>query len=400
MITTSWLLTARCGVTTAGELDRSVPTELRLLYIQHPIEVVVMDERKPPPPTANKPEKNKRAGRAKRFLIRAAALVALLCVAGAVYQALSERRDLREHPAPGELVDVGGHRLHLHCVGSGKPTVLLEAGLGNDVNHWSLVQLAVAEFTRVCAYDRAGLGWSDPGPLPRDAPRVVDELGRLLERSGESPPYVLVGHSNGGPYVRLYAAAHPERIAGLVLVDPNPENAPDCEELPTSAHALYESLVALPPWVFLAWSFPPSSHWKGPPCHPSGARPTVPSVLARARSALCGRSGRALARWWRTFGRLARPAGTSPLSSCPQGSGGGEHSTLPRCTRRPPRFSEPNSSSWRRAGTGSSWTSPRQSQPRSATWSGTSVAVRARNQRLHAGTGPVRLSRCCTDLTT
>jgi len=206
-----------------------------------------MDERKPPPPTANKPEKNKRAGRAKRFLIRAAALVALLCVAGAVYQALSERRDLREHPAPGELVDVGGHRLHLHCVGSGKPTVLLEAGLGNDVNHWSLVQLAVAEFTRVCAYDRAGLGWSDPGPLPRDAPRVVDELGRLLERSGESPPYVLVGHSNGGPYVRLYAAAHPERIAGLVLVDPNPENAPDCEELPTSAHALYESLVALAP---------------------------------------------------------------------------------------------------------------------------------------------------------
>jgi len=205
-----------------------------------------MDERKPPL-TGDKPEKNDRRGRAKRFLIRAATLVVLLWVAGAVYQALSERRDLREHPAPGELVDVGGHRLHLHCVGSGEPTVLLEAGLGNDVNHWSLVQPAVAEFTRVCAYDRAGLGWSDPGPLPRDAPRVVDELGRLLERSGESPPYVLVGHSNGGPYVRLYAAAHPERVAGLVLVDPNPENAPDCKELPTSTHALYGSLVALAP---------------------------------------------------------------------------------------------------------------------------------------------------------
>lgn len=192
-------------------------------------------------------QQNPRWGRVRRFLIGGAAFIALLCVVGAVYQALSERRDLREHPAPGELVDVGGHRLHLHCIGGGEPAVLLEAGLGNDVNHWSAVQPSVAGFTRVCAYDRAGLGWSDPGLLPRDAPRVVEELSQLLERSGERPPYILVGHSNGGPYVRLYAASHPERVAGLVLVDPNPENASDCEELPASTHALYGSLVALAP---------------------------------------------------------------------------------------------------------------------------------------------------------
>lgn len=202
-----------------------------------------MNMQRPPSPRGAMPRNSSRWP--KRFLIKAAAVVLLLCIVGAAYQTLSERRDLRRHPAPGELVDVGGHRLHLLCTGRGGPTVLLESGLGNDVNFWTSVQPAVAAFTRVCAYDRAGLGWSDPGPLPRDAARIVDELGRLLDRSGEPPPYVLVGHSNGGPYVRLYAAAHPDHVAGLVLVDPNPENAPACEELPASTRVLYGSLVAL-----------------------------------------------------------------------------------------------------------------------------------------------------------
>jgi pimeloyl-ACP methyl ester carboxylesterase len=189
----------------------------------------------------------RRRSRVKRILIGTAIVVALLCVAGVAYQSLSERRDLQDHPAPGRLVDVGDHRLHLYCTGSGTPTVLLEAGLGNDVNHWALVQPGIAGFTRVCAYDRAGLGWSDAGPLPRDASRIVGELGRLLERSGEHPPYVIVGHSNGAPYARLYAAAHPDRVAGLVLLDANPENAPSCDELPVSTHALYGSLATLAP---------------------------------------------------------------------------------------------------------------------------------------------------------
>jgi pimeloyl-ACP methyl ester carboxylesterase len=172
-------------------------------------------------------------------------LVAMvLGVTGAIYQLLSERRDLQSYPAPGELVDVGSHRLHLHCIGEGSPVVLLEAGWGNDANHWSLVQPTVAEVTKVCAYDRAGLGWSDPGPHPRTAARVVHELGRLLAVTGEEPPYLLVGHSNGGAYVRLKAAEFPEQVAGLVLIDPAVETLP-CEGPRMSQRLGYGTLARL-----------------------------------------------------------------------------------------------------------------------------------------------------------
>jgi pimeloyl-ACP methyl ester carboxylesterase len=124
----------------------------------------------------------------KTWLASVALVAMVLGVTGALYQLLSERRDLQLYPAPGELVDVGSHRLHLHCIGEGSPVVLLEAGWGNDVNHWSLVQPAVAEVTRVCAYDRAGLGWSDPGPHPRTAARVVQELVRLFPLAESALP--------------------------------------------------------------------------------------------------------------------------------------------------------------------------------------------------------------------
>lgn len=181
---------------------------------------------------------------ATRVAVGAVALVGLLMAVGYVYQTASERRDLQEHPAPGRLVDVGGHSLHLHCIGSGQPTVVLEAGLGNDTNHWALVQSEAAGVTRVCSYDRAGLGWSDPGPLPRTATRVVDELAILLQRADEPGPFILVGHSNGGPYARLFAAAYPERVAGVVLVDPNPGLADGCERLPAASRAMYGTLVS------------------------------------------------------------------------------------------------------------------------------------------------------------
>ena len=93
--------------------------------------------------------------------------------------------------APGQMLDVGGHRLHLASSGSGRPTVVLEAALGGSSISWSLVQPAVASLTRVCAYDRAGFGWSDPGPMPRTAGRVADELYTLLDRGGVEPPFVL-----------------------------------------------------------------------------------------------------------------------------------------------------------------------------------------------------------------
>jgi len=135
------------------------------------------------------------------------------------YQAISEARDLRRYPAPGKMIDVGGYWLHLNAMGEGGPAVVLDAGLSDNSLAWCRVQPEVAKFTRVCSYDRAGMGWSDAGPLPRDSKQIVGELHTLLARSGIAGPYVLVGHSFGGMNVRLYAHAYPEEVAGLVLVD-------------------------------------------------------------------------------------------------------------------------------------------------------------------------------------
>jgi pimeloyl-ACP methyl ester carboxylesterase len=126
---------------------------------------------------------------------------------------------------PGRLIDAGGFRLHLHCAGTGSPSVVLEAALGGSSISWSLVQPSVSQLTRVCSYDRAGFGWSDAGPMPRTAGRVADELRIVLDRGGVPPPFVLVGHSFGGFVMRIFAARHRSDVAGLVLVDPaHPED--------------------------------------------------------------------------------------------------------------------------------------------------------------------------------
>ncbi len=126
---------------------------------------------------------------------------------------------------PGRLVDAGGFRLHLHCLGSGTPAVVMEAALGGSSISWSLIQPEVARLTRVCSYDRAGFGWSEAGPMPRTAGRVADELHVLLDRASVQPPFLLVGHSFGGLVMRIFAARHPDTVAGLVLVDPaHPED--------------------------------------------------------------------------------------------------------------------------------------------------------------------------------
>jgi pimeloyl-ACP methyl ester carboxylesterase len=120
----------------------------------------------------------------------------------------------------GELVDIGdGRSLYLRCVGSGSPTVLLEAGFGGTTNNWSAVQPQLGRTTRTCAYDRAGLGNSLPIPGVHDAGDEVDDLARLLERAELTPPYLLVAQSYGGLLVRVFANAHPEKTAGVVLVD-------------------------------------------------------------------------------------------------------------------------------------------------------------------------------------
>lgn len=133
-----------------------------------------------------------------------------------------------KYPPPGQMVDVGGYRLHIDCQGSsqpGAPTVVLESGAGEYSLTWDHVQRQVAEFARVCAYDRAGLGWSERGPNPRTALHIVDELDALLTAASVEPPYVLVGHSMGGLYARFFAHEHPHRVAGMVLVDGGHEEA-------------------------------------------------------------------------------------------------------------------------------------------------------------------------------
>ena len=123
-------------------------------------------------------------------------------------------------PPPGRLVDIGGFRLHFYCAGEGSPTVILDAALGASSVSWSLVQPALAKFTQVCSYDRAGFGWSDGGPMPRTAGRIADELHTLLDRSGVRPPYLLVGHSFGGLVMPIFARRFLSDVAGMVLVDP------------------------------------------------------------------------------------------------------------------------------------------------------------------------------------
>jgi pimeloyl-ACP methyl ester carboxylesterase len=154
------------------------------------------------------------------LLIAALVVILLLLLGGAVYQRLGTAADFRRHPPPGRLVDVGGHRLHVLDSGKGHPTVVFDAGLPGSVLSWHKVQQELAQLVRVVSYDRAGLGWSDPGPEPRTAERIVEELRLLLDRAAVPGPYILVGHSFGGLTTRLFAARYPDEVAGLVLVDP------------------------------------------------------------------------------------------------------------------------------------------------------------------------------------
>jgi pimeloyl-ACP methyl ester carboxylesterase len=121
--------------------------------------------------------------------------------------------------APGTMVLVSGHRMHFLCRGSGAPTIVVENGLGDVSTDWSLVQQPVSRFGRICTYDRAGYAWSEPGPMPRTFDQLNLELHEGLKALGETGPFVLVGHSFGGPVVRHYASLYPAEVAGMVLVD-------------------------------------------------------------------------------------------------------------------------------------------------------------------------------------
>lgn len=121
-----------------------------------------------------------------------------------------------------ELVNVGTHRLHIHCIGAGEPTIVIDTGIGETYESWESVIDPLGRETRVCSYDRAGYGQSEPGPMPRDSQRSADELHMLLVNSGEDGPFVLVGHSLGALNMQVYAHSYPEGVKGLVLLDPSP----------------------------------------------------------------------------------------------------------------------------------------------------------------------------------
>jgi pimeloyl-ACP methyl ester carboxylesterase len=163
-----------------------------------------------------------------RGVLVAIGLAVLVGGLGAAWNAVADRRAARRFAMPGRLVPVPGGRRHLHCVGAGSPTVVLEAGLGNPALTWALVQpAAAARGTRVCAYDRGGYGFSDPiaAADERVGKRLALELHLLLERAGERGPFVLVAHSFGGLVARAYAGRFPAEVAGVVLVDATPEDA-------------------------------------------------------------------------------------------------------------------------------------------------------------------------------
>jgi pimeloyl-ACP methyl ester carboxylesterase len=148
----------------------------------------------------------------------AAVIVVPVC-AGLAFQSISMWCDDRRFPPPGKLYEVGGYRLHLFCEGTGSPAVILDAGLGDSSLTWSLVRSDIARITRVCVVDRAGYGWSDQGPAPRDSAQIAKELDALLVQANVPAPYLMAGHSMGGYNVRVYRAAHPDKVAAMLLVD-------------------------------------------------------------------------------------------------------------------------------------------------------------------------------------
>jgi len=162
-----------------------------------------------------------------RRIISIVMLIVLILVLGTgVAGAIAKANMAKQYPAPGQLVDVGGYKMHLNCTGEGSPTVILETGLASPSLFWAHVQPEVARFARVCSYDRAGYGWSEPSPHPRTAITEVEELHTLLVNANVQGPYVLVGHSLGGMNIRVYAHNYLDDVVGMVLVDSFHEERP------------------------------------------------------------------------------------------------------------------------------------------------------------------------------
>jgi pimeloyl-ACP methyl ester carboxylesterase len=156
-------------------------------------------------------------------IVVTASVLALAVTAGVLYQAVGARQSARRHAPPGTMIDIGEQRLHVVCAGTGRPPVLFESGIAASSLSWARVLPEVAAFTRACAYDRAGLGWSGPSQTPRTVTRMIEELRGILVNAATGGAAVLVGHSFGVFLVCVYAFRYPDEIAGLVLLDPPSE---------------------------------------------------------------------------------------------------------------------------------------------------------------------------------
>lgn len=161
--------------------------------------------------------------RALRWYVYPVIVFYALCALGGAWQTVSDFMDRQGYAGKASLVDVGGRRLHVSCQGSGSPTVILESGLGETSAYWGWIAPRVARHTRVCVYDRAGRGRSDEAPSPQDGAGVATDLHTLLVRV--PGPFVLVGHSSGAQYVRIFSGRYPSEVAGVVLLDPQPAEA-------------------------------------------------------------------------------------------------------------------------------------------------------------------------------
>jgi pimeloyl-ACP methyl ester carboxylesterase len=153
-------------------------------------------------------------------------ILIVLIVLGVAYQTFAIEQDKRNFSPRGQLYAVNGHQMHMVCTGQGSPTVILQAGATAESQWWYWVQKQLSTTTRVCAYDRAGLGWSESVTSPRDALTLAEELHTLIQQAGISPPYVMAGHSFGAILTRIYAAQYKQEVAGIVLVDSQILSAP------------------------------------------------------------------------------------------------------------------------------------------------------------------------------
>ena len=182
-----------------------------------------------------------------RWLVLPVIAVLLAFSLGGGITAVTSASASADAPDTGQLVDVGGRRLYIECHGSGSPVVVMQAGLSGTAADWARVAADVAPTTTVCAYDRAGHGWSDPADRPQDGTAIASDLEVLLDRAGIAGPYVLVGYSSGGPYTQVFAARHPDEVAGMVLLDAQPADAFTALPDYPAFYAPYRAVTTLAP---------------------------------------------------------------------------------------------------------------------------------------------------------